>query len=522
MTNKVTFNKEAKEGLLKGVNTVADAVKVTMGANGRSVVIGDKFGNTHTTKDGVTVARSIMLEDYIENIGASLIKEVSNQTVIIAGDGTTTSTVLAQKMIQNGLDAIDSGYNPVWIKSGMEKASKKVVSLLKSLSKEVVDNDTIIQIATVSANNDSVIGNIIGEAVEKIGRDGLILVEQGTVSNTIVDVVEGMSLDTGYISHYFITDQKKMSCEMVNPYVFMYDRTISSIQTILPILEKISKEARPLLIIADNVDGEALATLVLNKLNSKIQVCAIKCPEFGNRRIDVMNDLVSLVGGQYVSVESGIDVSKSDVNSVLGVAKKVNVFKDSVTIIGDNSNDTVKERVVQIKTETENCSSDNEMDFLKKRLAKLTGGVAIIKVGGYTETELKEKKDRIDDAVCATKSAIDEGYLAGGGTSFLFCNDIDIDCENESEKIGVEIVYNALKQPFIQILLNSGHEYENYINDVFSNGYGYGLNVKTNKIENLFESGIIDSTKVCRVCVENSVSIASVFLTTECVISPKQ
>lgn len=520
MAKNVIFGSDGRKKLTKGVNILGDAVKVTLGAKGRNVVIGNNFGSPHITKDGVTVAKSIELEDPIENMGASLIKEVASKTVDIAGDGTTTATLLAQAMINSGLKAVESGANPMDLKKGIERATNKTIEIIKSFSKDVSDNDTLKQIASISANNDNYIGQLISDAVSKVGRDGLITVEESKSHETTIEVVEGMKIDRGYLSPYFVTDSGKMIAELINPYILLYDKKISSMKDILHILEKVAQAQRPLLIIAEDLDGEALATLVVNKLRGTLNVCAIKSPEFGDNRKLVMDDIAALVGGTCISEEKGLKLESADLTT-LGSAGKITISKDSCIIVsGAGIKEEIQSRCNQIKVQLEKSESDYDKEKLKGRLAKLLNGVAVLKIGGVTETEIKEKKDRIDDALCATRSAVEEGFVAGGGVSYLFAiSKLEVNYENDDEKIGGNIVKKALEAPFRQILKNGGIEASEHISSILKADYGIGYNVKSNKVENLFETGVIDPTKVVRVALENASSIAAIFLTTECIIS---
>jgi chaperonin GroEL len=520
MVKNVNFGSEGRKKLTNGVNTISNAVKITLGAKGRNVIIGNGFGGTHITKDGVTVAKSIELECPIENMGASLIKEVASKTVDIAGDGTTTSTLLAQSIINLGLKSVESGANPMDLKRGIEKATSKAIEVIKSLSKEVVDNDTLEQIATISANNDNYIGKLISDAMLKVGRDGLISIEESKSYETTTEIADGMKIDRGYLSPYFVTDNNKMVSELNNPYILIYDKKISVMKDIIFILEKVAQTKRPLLIISEDLDGEALATLVVNKLRGVLSICAIKAPGFGENRNQLMEDIAVMVGGVCLSEEKGLKLESSDL-TVLGSASKVTVTKDGCTIIaGGGLKSDIQTKCDEIKSQLEQDKSIHEKEKLKARLANLTNGVAILKIGGVTETEIKEKKDRIDDALCATRSAIEEGYVAGGGVSYLYAiSKIEIDYESIDEKIGGDIIIKSLESPFRQILENGGIEPSEHISFILKSEYGIGYNIKTNQIENFFESGVIDPTKVLRVALENASSIASIFLTTDCVIS---
>lgn len=523
MSKNVDFGSEGRKKIIKGANVVGDAVKVTLGARGRNVVIEKKFGSPHITKDGVTVAKEIELEDPIENMGAAMIKEVATKTVDISGDGTTTAVVLAQSMINAGLKAVESGANPMDLKRGIEKAVSGIVEIIKGVSKKVKDNEILKQIASISANNDNYIGQLIADAVAKVGRDGLITVEESQTHETTIEVVEGMKLDRGYLSPYFVTDSEKMVAELPNPHILLYDKKISAMKDILHLLEKVANSKRPLLIIAEDLEGEALATLVVNKLRGILPVCAIKSPEFGDRRKLVMEDIATLVGGICISEEKGFKLESADM-SYLGSAGKVVVSKDTCLIIsGNGKKEEIQSRGNQIKTHIESSTSDYDKEKLKERLARLTNGVAVLKVGGVTEMEIKEKKDRIDDALCATRSAVEEGFVAGGGVTYLSAiPKLKVEYANDDEKIGGSIVLKSLEAPFRQILENGGVEPSEFISAIKSGKYGNGYNIKTNKVENLFETGVIDPTKVVRVAFENAASIAALLLTTECIISEKQ
>lgn len=520
MSKDLTFNSEARKKLCDGVDAIANAVKVTLGAKGRNVVIQNGNGSPHITKDGVTVARSIFLEDSLENIGASLIKEVATKTVDESGDGTTTATVLSQSIIKNGLKAIESGANPISVKKGIDKAVKDIVGELKQLSSNIVDEKSLFNIAKISSNNDDYIGSLISNAFVKVGNDGVITVEESNNNETSVDVIDGVKINRGYLSSYFITNSGKMTAELENPYILMCDKKITLMKELLPLLEKVVYERRPILIISDELDGEALNTLVLNKMNGNIQVCAIKSPEFGDKRRQIMEDISTLTNGTFISNEIGVSLESVELTQ-LGSAKKVIVSKDSCLIIGGNGDkEQIEKKCDELKKQIEKHKNEEESEFLKTRLAKLANGVAVLKIGGVTETEIREKKDRIEDALCATKAAIEEGYVAGGGVSFIKAAlNISYDGLNDDEKIGFEIVKKSIEEPFVQILKNGGVEPFSVIKQVKDGEYGFGYNIKTNTFENLLEAGVIDPTKVLRVALENSASIAAMFLTTECVIS---
>lgn len=520
MSKKVTTNSDGRKQLLNGINIVSDAVRATLGARGRNVIIERDYGNPHITKDGVTVARSIDLYDPIENMGALLIKEVANKTVEIAGDGTTTATILAQAIINAGVRAVDAGCNPIEVKLGIEKASKSVVDFIKSVSKSVEKEESIRQIATISANNDSEIGQLISDAYSKIGRQGLITVDQNNTSETKIDIVEGMQLNRGYLSPFFVTNEDKMEAVLINPYILICDKKISLMRDILSLLDGIAKEGSALLIIAEDVEGEALATLVVNKLRNILSVAAIKAPEFGDNQKIALEDIAVLTNGEFVSEEKGLKLEAAQIG-MMGRADKVVITKDKCTIIGGRgSKDKIAARCEAINNQISDLALEYDKEKAAKRLARLKNGVAVLSVGGFTETEIKEKKDRVDDALCATKAAIDEGFVCGGGTTFLFASTREkIEYETIDEKVGIDILLSAIKTPFEQILKNGGVDPADFKKDIIDKGYGYGLNIKTKKIENLLKSGVIDPTKVLRVALENAVSIAGIFLTTECIVS---
>lgn len=516
-----TFSSEGRKKMLQGVNTLVDAVKVTLGAKGRNVIIKhiDPRMPIHSTKDGVTVAKSVFLIDQIEEAGAMLMKELAQKTVDISSDGTTTVLVLAQAMINAGVKAIESGANPMDLNKGIETAVIAIVEQLKKLSKPVDSNEVLKQIATISANNDTEIGTLIADAITRIGNDGILTVEESKSNETSVTIVDGMKIERGYISPYFINNNAKMTAELNNPYILLFGKKIVSMNLILPILEKVAQQNRSLLILCDELEGEALATLVINTQNGRISVCAIKAPEFGDARTNVMEDIAALTGGTYISEERGFYIEKAELFQ-LGTATKVIVSKDSCSIIGGGgSKEDVDARIDQIKSQLATSESEYEQKKLTARIAKLGSAVAIINVGGVTETEMKERKDRIDDAVGATKAAIQEGYIAGGGCAFLKIDHLAKTDINEDVNRGIEIVYKAIQAPFKQILANGGMNPEIFIPIIQGSGYGFGVNVKTTNTENFFESGVIDPTKVTRVALENAASIAQIFLTTECVIS---
>jgi chaperonin GroEL len=508
----------------KGVDTLANAVKVTLGPKGRNVVIEKKFGAPSVTKDGVTVAKEIELEDAIENMGAQMVKEVASKTADIAGDGTTTATVLAQAIITEGLKNVAAGANPMDLKRGIEKAVKAVVENLKTQSKEVGnDNQKIQQVASISANNDEEIGKLIAEAMAKVSKDGVITIEEAKGIETGIDVVEGMQFDRGYISPYFVTNSEKMEAELENPYILIYDKKVSSMKDILHILEKVAQQGAPLLIISEDLEGEALATLVVNKLRGTLKVAAVKAPGFGDRRKEMLQDLAILTKGIVISEEQGYKLENADL-TYLGKAERVVIDKDNTTIVGGKGDsDAIKGRINQIKAQIETTTSDYDREKLQERLAKLSGGVAVLNVGAATEVEMKEKKDRVDDALHATRAAVEEGIVPGGGVAFVRAIDslAKIDTRNGDEKTGVQIVRRALEEPLRQIVENCGIEGSVVVNKVREGKGDFGFNARDEKYENLIAAGVIDPTKVTRVALENAASIAGMLLTTECVVADK-
>jgi len=525
MAKEITFDQEARDQLKKGVDKLADAVKVTLGPKGRNVIIDKKFGAPSITKDGVTVAKEIELKDAIENMGAQMVKEVASKTADDAGDGTTTATILAQSMIHTGLKNVAAGANPMDLKRGMDKAVEAVVKGLKKLSKEVGDdNDKIKQIATISANNDDTIGRLIAEAMEKVKNEGVITVEEAKGTDTTVEVVEGMQFDRGYLSPYFVTDGEKMEADLENPYILLYDKKISNMKDLLPVLEKTSQSGRPLLIIAEDVDGEALATLVVNKLRGALKVAAVKAPGFGDRRKAMLEDLAILTGGTLISEERGYKLENADL-SYLGSTEKVTIDKDNTTIVnGAGNKEDIESRVNQIKSQIEASSSDYDKEKLQERLAKLSGGVAVLYVGAASEVEMKEKKDRVDDALHATRAAVEEGIVPGGGVAFIrVMSNLDkLTGENDDETTGIGIVKRALEEPVRQIVANAGGEGSIVVQNIKGGKGDYGFNARTEVFENLYEAGVIDPTKVTRIALENAASIAGMLLTTECVISDEE
>ena len=521
MAKQIVFNNDAREQLRKGVDQLANAVKVTLGPKGRNVVIDKKFGAPQVTKDGVTVAKEIELEDGIQNMGAQMVKEVASKTNDQAGDGTTTATVLAQAIVNTGLKNVTAGANPMDLKRGIDKAVAEIVKSIKEQAQEVGgDIQKIRQVATISANNDSAIGDIIAEAMEKVTKDGVITIENAKGIDTTVKVVEGMQFDRGYISPYFVTDTEKMECAYDNPYILIYDKKISTMKDLLPVLEKVVNTGRPLLIIAEDVESEALATLVVNRLRGSLKIAAVKAPGFGDRRKEMLEDIAILTGGTVISEEKGYKLEDADL-SMLGQSEKISIDKDNTTIVsGKGNSDAIKARVGQIKAQIEKTTSDYDREKLQERLAKLAGGVAVIYVGAASEVEMKEKKDRFDDALHATRAAVEEGIIPGGGTALIRAAQKleGVKPENEDEKLGIEIIRRAVEEPLRMIVENAGLEGSVVVNEV-KNGKGdYGYNARAEKYENLFQSGVIDPAKVTRVALENAASIAGMLLTTECVL----
>ena len=521
MAKDIVFNNDAREQLRKGVDALANAVKVTLGPKGRNVVIDKKFGAPQVTKDGVTVAKEIELENGIENMGAQMVKEVASKTNDQAGDGTTTATVLAQAIVNTGLKNVTAGANPMDLKRGIDKAVAAIVTDIKAQAQEVGgDINKIKQVATISANNDTQIGDIIAEAMEKVTKDGVITIEEAKGIETSVKVVEGMQFDRGYISPYFVTDTEKMEAVYDNPYILIYDKKISTMKDLLPVLEKVIQTGRPLLIIAEDVESEALATLVVNRLRGSLKIVAVKAPGFGDRRKEMLEDIAILTGGTVISEDKGYKLEDADI-MMLGQAEKVNIDKDNTTIVsGKGDAEMIKARVNQIKAQIEKTTSDYDREKLQERLAKLAGGVAVIYVGAASEVEMKEKKDRFDDALHATRAAVEEGIIPGGGTAYIRAIEKlgAIKAENEDEKLGIEIIRRAVEEPLRQIVENAGLEGSVVVNEVRNGKGDYGYNARTEKYENLFASGVIDPAKVTRVALENAASIAGMLLTTECVL----
>src|SRR5579859_4962043 len=524
MAKQLFFDIEARNKMKKGVDTLANAVKVTLGPKGRNVVLEKKFGAPAITKDGVTVAKEIELEDPIENMGAQMVKEVASKTADIAGDGTTTATVLAQAIIGEGLKNVAAGANPMDLKRGIDKAAAAVVADLRKQSRTVGnDNEKIRQVATVSANNDENIGRLIAEAFAKVGRDGVITVEEAKGTTTSVEVVEGMEFDRGYISPYFVTNSEKMEAELQNPYILIYDKKISAMKDILHILEKVAQGGRPLLIIAEDLEGEALATLVVNKLRGTIKVAAVKAPGFGDRRKEMLQDIAILTKGIVISEEQGYKLEGADL-SYLGTAASVTIDKDNTTIVGGKGKkEDILARVNQIKAQIETTTSDYDKEKLQERLAKLAGGVAVLYVGAATEVEMKEKKDRVDDALHATRAAVEEGIVPGGGVAYIRAIESleKLKGANEDETTGIAIVKRAIEEPLRQIVVNSGIEGSIVVQKVKEGKADFGFNARTEVYENLLKAGVIDPTKVTRIALENAASIAGMLLTTECVIADK-
>ena len=522
MAKNITFNLEARNALKKGVDQLSDAVKVTLGPKGRNVIMDKKFGAPAISKDGVTVAKEIELEDAVENMGAQMVKEVASKTADVAGDGTTTATVLAQNIIQTGLKNVAAGANPMDLKRGIDKAVEEVIKSLRKQSKEVGDsNEKIEQVATISANNDHSIGKLIAEAMAKVKKEGVITIEEAKGTETSVEMVEGMQFDRGYISPYFVTDSEKMETVFEDPYILIYDKKISTMKDLLPLLEKVVQSGKPLMIISEDVDGEALATLVVNKLRGSLKIAAVKAPGFGDRRKAMLEDIAILTGGTVISEEQGYKLENADL-SHLGSAEKVTIDKDNTTIVsGKGDKENIKARVNQIKGQMENTTSDYDKEKLQERLAKLAGGVAVIYVGAASEVEMKEKKDRFDDALHATRAAVEEGIVPGGGIAYIRSLKAleNFKGENMDENTGISIVRRALEEPLRMIVENAGVEGSIVVQKVKDGKDDFGFNARTEKYENLYESGVIDPTKVTRVALENASSIAGMLLTTECVLA---
>jgi len=521
MAKEIKFNIEARDLLKKGVDQLSDAVKVTLGPKGRNVVIDKKFGAPHITKDGVTVAKEIELQDPYENMGAQLVKEVASKTNDDAGDGTTTATVLAQAILTEGLKNVTAGANPMDLKRGIDKASEKIIESLKEQSKEVGDdNGKIEQVAKISANNDATIGALIAKAMEKVGKEGVITVEEAKGTDTTVETVEGMQFDRGYLSPYFVTDAEKMEAVMETPYILLTDKKVSSMKDLMPVLEPAAQEGRPLLIIAEDIEGEALATLVVNRLRGSLRVAAVKAPGFGDRRKEMLEDIAILTGGTVISEEKGLKLETATLE-MLGKAEKVSIDKENTTIVNGSGNiDNINNRVAQIKAQIATSTSDYDKEKLQERLAKLAGGVAVLYVGAATEVEMKEKKDRVDDALSATRAAVEEGIVPGGGIALIRAsNKLEgLEGENADETTGIAIVKRAIEEPLRQIVENAGLEGAVIVNKVKEGEAAFGYNARADRYEDLFEAGVIDPTKVTRIALENAASIAGMFLTTESVI----
>ncbi len=525
MAKEIKFNIKAREELKNGVDALADAVKVTLGPKGRNVIIEKKFGAPHITKDGVSVAREIELEDPFQNMGAQLVKEVASKTGDQAGDGTTTATVLAQAIVNVGLKNVAAGANPMDLKRGIDKAVSAVVEGIKAQSQEVDDDiEKIENVARVSANNDEEIGRLIAEAMKKVKKEGVITVEEAKGTETTVDVVEGMQFDRGYISPYFVTNSEKMECEMDSPFILLYDKKISNLKDLLPVLESVAQSGRPLLIIAEDVDNEALATLVVNRLRGSLKICAVKAPGFGDRRKEMLEDIAILTGGTVISEVKGMQLAQATVQD-LGTAEKVTVNKDNTIIVnGAGSKDAISDRINQIKAQIETTTSNYDKEKLHERLAKLAGGVAVLYIGAPSEVEMKEKKDRVDDALSATRAAIAEGIVPGGGIAYIRCLPAleELKGDNDDENTGIAIIRRAIEEPLRQIVANAGVEGAVIVQKVKEGTGDFGYNARIDNFENFFATGVIDPAKVTRVALENAASIAGMFLTTECVIADKK
>ena len=525
MAKEIKFDIKAREELKKGVDELANAVKVTLGPKGRNVIIEKKFGAPHITKDGVTVAKEVELEDSFQNMGAQLVKEVASKTGDDAGDGTTTATVLAQAIINVGLKNVAAGANPIDLKRGIDKAVAKVVEGIKAQSQEVDDDMAKVEnVARISANNDAEIGKLIADAMRKVKKEGVITIEEAKGTETTVKVVEGMQFDRGYISPYFVTNTEKMECEMENPYILIFDKKISNLKDMLPILEPVAQSGRPMLIIAEDVDSEALATLVVNRLRGSLKICAVKAPGFGDRRKEMLEDIAVLTHGVVISEDKGLKLDMATID-MLGEAEKVTVDKENTTIVnGKGDKELIAERVAQIKAQIEKTTSDYDREKLHERLAKLAGGVAVLYVGAPSEVEMKEKKDRVDDALSATRAAVAEGIVPGGGVAYIRCVESleTLQGDNDDENTGIQIVKRAIEEPLRQIVANAGLEGAIIVQKVKDGAGDFGFNARTDKYENFFETGVIDPAKVTRVALENAASIAGMFLTTECVISDKK
>lgn len=522
MAKDIKFDIDAREGLKRGVDALANAVKVTLGPRGRNVIISKSFGSPQVTKDGVTVAKEIELEDALENMGAQMVKEVASKTNDLAGDGTTTATVLAQAIVKEGLKNVASGANPMDLKRGIDKAVAKIVEHLAKQAKEVgSSSEKIKQVASISANNDDTIGELIAQAFEKVGKEGVITVEEAKGTDTYVDVVEGMQFDRGYLSPYFVTDSEKMVAELDHPYILLYDKKISTMKDLLPVLEPVAQSGKPLLIIAEDIDGEALATLVVNKLRGTLRIAAVKAPGFGDRRKAMLEDIAILTGGTVIAEERGFTLENATID-MLGTAERVSIDKDNTTIVnGAGKSDNIKARVAQIKAQIENTSSDYDREKLQERLAKLSGGVAVLYIGAASEVEMKEKKDRVDDALHATRAAVEEGIVAGGGIALIRAKNVlgKLKPLNADEETGIKIIFKALEAPLRTIVENAGVEGSVIVARVLeASRDAYGYNAKTGTYSDMFKAGIIDPKKVTRVALENAASVAGMILTTECAL----
>ena len=525
MAKEIKFNTEAREELKKGVDILADAVKVTLGPKGRNVILDKKFGAPHITKDGVSVAREVELEEPLQNMGAQLVKEVASKTGDDAGDGTTTATVLAQAIINVGLKNVTAGANPMDLKRGIDKAVASVVEGIKNMAEPVGDDFKKIEdVARVSANNDERIGELIAEAMKKVKKEGVITVAEAKGTETTIDIVEGMQFDRGYISPYFVTNADKMECEMEDPFILLYDKKISNLKDLLPVLEAVAQSGRPLLTIAEDVPQEALATLVVNRLRGSLKICAVKAPGFGDRRKEMLEDIAVLTGGVVISEDKGMQLATATITD-LGRAERVNVNKENTTIVGGaGAKEAIAARVAQIRAQIEQTTSDYDREKLQERLAKLAGGVAVLHIGAPSEVEMKEKKDRVDDALSATRAAVAEGIVPGGGVAYIRCIAAlkELKGDNDDEQTGIDIVTRAIEEPLRQISSNAGVEGAVVVQKVAEGKDDFGYNARTDKYENLYAAGVIDPAKVTRVALENAASIAGMFLTTECVIAEKK
>jgi chaperonin GroEL len=525
MAKDISFNIDARDQLKKGVDELANAVKVTLGPKGRNVIIEKKFGAPHITKDGVTVAKEIELSDPFQTTGAQLVKEVASKTGDDAGDGTTTATVLAQSIVSVGMKNVTAGANPMDLKRGIDKAVEAVVASIKKQSEKVGDDyDKIEQVARISANNDATIGKLVADAMRKVSKDGVITIEEAKGTDTTIGVVEGMQFDRGYLSAYFVTNTEKMQCEMENPYILIYDKKISNLKDMLPILEPAVQTGRPLLIVAEDVDSEALTTLVVNRLRSQLKICAVKAPGFGDRRKEMLEDIAILTGGLVISEEKGLKLEQATIE-MLGSAEKVTITKDNTTIVnGAGAKENIETRINQIKAQIKTTTSDYDKEKLQERLAKLAGGVAVLYVGAASEVEMKEKKDRVDDALCATRAAIEEGIVPGGGVAYIRAIETleGMKGDNADETTGIEIIKRAIEEPLRQIVANAGKEGAVVVQKVREGKGDFGYNAHSDVYENMYAAGVVDPAKVTRVALENAASIAGMFLTTECVIVEKK